>query len=135
LNYVGFVEGNDIWDGDVDVIVCDGFVGNVALKASEGVARMLMQFAREEFMRSPMKKISAVIAKPALSALKRRIDPGRYNGASLLGLRGIVVKSHGNADEASFAHAIGVAIAEVKRNVPQLISQQLESIMEQRRAV
>jgi phosphate acyltransferase len=135
LNYVGFVEGNDIWDGEVDVIVCDGFVGNVALKASEGVAHMLMRFAKEEFMRTPLKRVSALLAKPALNALRRRIDPGRYNGASLLGLRGIVVKSHGNADASSFAHAIGVAIAEVQRNVPRMISSQLEQMLEKRQVV
>jgi glycerol-3-phosphate acyltransferase PlsX len=132
LNYVGYVEGNNIYDGAVDVIVCDGFVGNVALKASEGVARMLMQFAKEEFLRTPLTRLSALVAKPALNALRQRIDPRKYNGASLLGLKGIVVKSHGSADEVSFANAIEEAIVEVERAVPSRISNRLEHIMDER---
>lgn len=129
LNYVGFVEGNDIFLGKVDVIVCDGFVGNVALKASEGVARMLSDIAREEFKRNLLTKIGALFAMPALRALRQRADPRHYNGASLLGLRGIVIKSHGSADALSFAHAIDVAVLEVEQDVPARISDRLEELL------
>jgi phosphate acyltransferase len=135
LNYLGFVEGNDIYEGRVDVIVCDGFVGNVALKASEGVARMLTHFAKEEFTRTPLTRLVAWFSRPVLKALKHRADPRRYNGASLLGLRGIVVKSHGSADELSFANAIREAMLEVQKAVLERIGKQLELISEQRRAV
>ena len=129
LNYYGFVEGDDIFKSTVDVVVCDGFVGNVALKASEGVARMLTQFARDEFGRSLLTKLSALVVKPALTAMRNRADPDRYNGASLLGLKGIVVKSHGSADATSFANAIGVAVAEVENNVPARIGEQIEKLL------
>jgi len=129
LNYIGFVEGSDIYRGRADVIVCDGFVGNVALKASEGVATMLTQFAREEFSRSLYSKLAAAMALPILKRLKRRVDPRRYNGASLLGLRGIVVKSHGGADELSFSHAIEEAMLEVEKNVPEHIASHLERLL------
>jgi glycerol-3-phosphate acyltransferase PlsX len=129
LNYYGFVEGDDIFKGTVDVVVCDGFVGNIALKASEGVARMLVQFARDEFGRSLVTKLGALVVKPTLTAVRNRADPGRYNGASMLGLRGIVVKSHGSADAASFANAIEVAIAEVQNNVPERIAQHIEKLL------
>ncbi|MGR9092710.1 MAG: phosphate acyltransferase PlsX, partial [Gammaproteobacteria bacterium] len=129
LNYFGFVEGDDIFKGKVDVVVCDGFVGNVALKSSEGVARMLMQFARDEFTRGVFRKFSALLAKPALTAMRNRADPGRYNGASLLGLKGIVIKSHGSADAASFANAIDVAVMEIQNKVPERISDQIEHML------
>lgn len=128
LNYYGFVEGDDIFRGRVDVIVCDGFVGNVALKASEGVARMLGEMAREEFTRSPFTKLGALCAGPALRALRRRADPRRYNGASLVGLRGIVVKSHGSADALSLSHAIEVALLETEKAVPERIAHMLEDL-------
>ncbi len=129
LNYQGFVEGNDIFSGTVDVIVCDGFVGNVALKASEGVASMLMNMAREEFTRNGMAKLSGLFARPALQRLRDRADPRRYNGASLLGLRGIVVKSHGGADIMSFGRAIDEAVLEVRKSVPERISSMLEQLL------
>ena len=129
LNYYGFVEGDDIFKGTVDVVVCDGFVGNVALKASEGVARMLIQFARDEFGRNFFTKLGALVVKPALSAVQNRADPGRYNGASMLGLKGIVVKSHGRADSESFANAINVAIAEVHNKVPERIAEHIEKLL------
>ena len=129
LNYYGFVEGDDIFKGKVDVVVCDGFVGNVALKSSEGVARLLAQFAREEFSRNVFTKIGALIVRPVLSAMRKRADPGRYNGASLLGLRGIVIKSHGSADAASFENAIDVAVKEVENRVPERISDQIEKML------
>lgn len=129
LNYFGYVEGDDIFKGKVDVVVCDGFVGNVALKASEGVARMLTRFAREEFKRNILTKLSALLAGPVLTAMRHRADPGRYNGASLLGLKGIVVKSHGSADALSLAHAIHVAVVEVENNVPERISDHIEKLL------
>ena len=129
LNYVGFVEGDGIFAGKVDVIVCDGFVGNVALKASEGVARMLGDIAREEFKRSWFSKLGAVFASPTLKALRNRADPRRYNGASLVGLRGIVIKSHGSADAFSFEHAIDVAVLEIEKAVPDRISHLLEELL------
>ncbi len=132
LNYIGFVEGDDIYTGDADVIVCDGFVGNVALKSSEGVAQMLTEFARQEFDRNPYTRLAALLARPVLKAVRRRIDPRRYNGASLLGLRGIVVKSHGSADSLSFATAIRVAMLEVEKEVPDTISRELETMLLER---
>jgi len=125
LNYVGFVEGDDIYAGTVDVVVCDGFVGNVALKTSEGVARMISHFLRQEFTRNALTRFAGLVALPVLRRLRARIDPRRYNGASLLGLRGTVVKSHGGADRLAFAHALREAAREVEKNVPQRISEHL----------
>jgi glycerol-3-phosphate acyltransferase PlsX len=106
LRFTGNVEGNDVYKGGTDVVVCDGFVGNVALKTSEGVAQMLGAFLREEFTRSWLTKLVALIARPVLRAFAARVDPRRYNGAVLLGLRGVVVKSHGSADAYAFRHAL-----------------------------
>jgi glycerol-3-phosphate acyltransferase PlsX len=121
LNFTGNVEGNDIYKGTVDVVVCDGFVGNVALKSSEGVAEMMTNALREEFSRNPFTKLAAVAAMPVIRAFRKRLDPRRYNGASLLGLRGIVVKSHGSADAFAFGQALERAVEEVRNNVPQRI--------------
>lgn len=131
LNYVGFVEGNDIYTGKVDVIVCDGFTGNIALKASEGVAEFLSYHAKVEFEKSVYSRLAAMICMPILRSIGRTIDPRRYNGASLLGLRGIVIKSHGSADRVSFATAIEEAMLEVEKNVPERISSRLEAILTQ----
>jgi len=128
LNYVGFVEGNDIFTGKVDVIVCDGFVGNIALKASEGVAEFLMHNAREQFRMSLYGRLAALISMPILKSIRRKIDPRRYNGASLLGLRGIVIKSHGGADKISFGYAIEEALLEVQKNIPHRISKELHKL-------
>lgn len=106
LNFHGNVEGDDIYRGTVDVIVCDGFVGNVALKTSEGLAQMLAGFIREEFTRGLLAKAAALVAYPVLSRFKRRVDHRRYNGASLVGLRGIVIKSHGSSDAYGFEQAV-----------------------------
>ena len=135
LNYIGFVEGDGIYAGHADVIVCDGFVGNVALKSSEGVARMVQHFAKEEFGRTVFRRLAGVIAWPVIRAFRDRIDPRRYNGASLVGLRGIVIKSHGSADEVAFSVAIREAVAEINKNVPARISEQLESILTEAAAV
>ena len=106
LNFVGNVEGNDIFTGAADIVVCDGFVGNVALKTSEGLATMISQFLREEFSRNLLTKLAAAVAYPVLTALKKRMDHRRYNGAALLGLRGLVFKSHGSADALAFEQAL-----------------------------
>jgi phosphate acyltransferase len=125
LNFYGNVEGNDIYKGTTDLVVCDGFVGNVALKASEGLAHMMGEFLMEEFKRNWLTRMMALVAMPVLKAFKRRLDPRRYNGASFLGLRGIVVKSHGGADRFAFSHAIDTAIEEARSGVLQRISEQL----------
>ncbi len=129
LNYQGFAEGNDLFSGRFDVIVCDGFVGNVALKAAEGVAAMLTHMTRHEFTTSLYGKAAALFAAPVLRRLRERADPRRYNGASLLGLRGIVIKSHGSADAVSFGRAIDEAVAEVRKGVPDRISSMLEQLL------
>ena len=134
LNYIGFVEGNDIYGNRVDVVVCDGFIGNVSLKTSEGVARMISHFARAEFNRNWLTRLSGLLAVPVLKAFRRRIDPGRYNGASLLGLQGIVIKSHGGADAAAFANAIGIARMEAQKSIPQRIDKRLEALLSQQKA-
>jgi len=132
VNYVGFVEGDDIYCGDVDVVVCDGFTGNVALKSSEGVAKMISAFLKEVFSRSLFHKLAALVAMPVLKCLKQRMDPGRYNGATLLGLQGIVIKSHGGADAAAFANAMEVALREVEKDVPRRIDQRLGQLLTER---
>jgi glycerol-3-phosphate acyltransferase PlsX len=126
LNYVGYVEGDDIYLRDnLDIVVTDGFVGNVALKNTEGAAKMIKQFMTAEFKRNLLTKLQALIAMPVLRALARRIDPRRYNGASLLGLRGIVVKSHGGADVMAFENAIAIAKKEVKADIAARIEQRV----------
>jgi glycerol-3-phosphate acyltransferase PlsX len=122
LNFSGNVEGDDIYKGSVDVVVCDGFVGNVALKASEGVAQMMATTLREEFSRNLLTRLLALAAWPMIRAFRRRMDHRRYNGASLLGLRGIVIKSHGSADEYAFGQALQRAVEEVRNQVPQRIA-------------
>ncbi|HGX93897.1 MAG TPA: phosphate acyltransferase PlsX [Candidatus Tenderia sp.] len=134
LNYVGFVEGDDIYKGTVDVVVCDGFIGNVSLKTSEGVAKMISHFMREGFKKNLFTRIAALVAAPVLKGLKDKIDPRRYNGASFVGLRGIVIKSHGGADVFAFSNAIKEAIAEVDQAVPERIKLQLEQILIKREA-
>ena len=128
LNFVGNVEGTDIYNGSVDVVVCDGFVGNVALKSSEGVAQMMSATMREEFSRNPLTKLAALIAMPVLGAVRGRLDHRRYNGASLLGLRGIVIKSHGSADAFAFRHALERAVDEVRNSVPQRIAERMAQL-------
>jgi len=115
LNFYGNVEGNDIFKGTTDIVVCDGFVGNVALKASEGLASMIGGFIKQEFGRNPLTQMAALVAWPVLAAFKERVDHRRYNGAALLGLRGLVFKSHGSADAFAFEQALNRAY-EAARN-------------------
>ncbi len=117
LNFYGNVEGNDIFKGTVDIVVCDGFVGNVALKTSEGLAAMIVQFLKTEFSRSIFTKMAAIVAYPVISALKRRMDHRRYNGGALLGLRGLVFKSHGSADALAFEYALVRAYDAARNNL------------------
>nr|WP_315202236.1 phosphate acyltransferase PlsX [uncultured Albidiferax sp.] len=117
LNFYGNVEGNDIFVGTTDIIVCDGFVGNVALKTSEGLANMIVNFLRAEFSRNIFTKFTALLATPVLSALKKRMDHRRYNGAALLGLRGLVFKSHGSADAFAFEQALHRAYDAARNNL------------------
>ena len=128
LNFHGNIEGNDIYKGTTDVVVCDGFVGNVALKASEGLVTMLYQILKVEFERNPLSRLAALLAYPVLRALKRRVDPRRYNGATLVGLKGVVVKSHGSADLLAFKHALLKAHAEVTNGVLEKIAQRMAAI-------
>jgi phosphate acyltransferase len=128
LNFIGNVEGDGIYKGHCDVIVCDGFVGNVALKTTEGLAQMLGSFLREEFGRNVLTRMGALFAYPVLAAFKRRVDHRRYNGATLIGLRGIVVKSHGSADAFSFRHAIERALEEASNDVIGRISHRLAPV-------
>ena len=132
LNYIGYVEGDDIYKGGTDVIVSDGFVGNVALKSSEGVAKMISHFMKQAFNKNLLTKMAGLIALPVLKSFRRRIDPRRYNGASLLGLRGIVIKSHGGADKLAFANAISIARKESLNDVPSRIAEQVKAHLESR---
>jgi glycerol-3-phosphate acyltransferase PlsX len=125
LNYVGFVEGHDIFSDKVDVVVTDGFTGNVALKTMEGAAKLISDTLRTEFTRNFARKLRALAAKPALDALRTRLDPRRYNGATMVGLNGIVIKSHGGADLFGFQRAIEVAIQEARNGVPAKIIERL----------
>ncbi len=128
LNFFGNVEGDDIYKGTTDVIVCDGFVGNVFLKASEELARMLRDYLREEFTRNWFTKLCGIIALPVIHHFRRRVDPRQYNGASLLGLRGIVVKSHGSADSFAFEVAVNRAWDEARSGIIQRISERMPDL-------
>ena len=128
LNYIGFVEGDDIFSGSVDVVVTDGFTGNVALKTMEGLAHMLAARIKAEFTRNAIRKLGALAASPALKALRAGLDTRSHNGASMVGLKGIVVKSHGSADALAFANAIRVAASEARSGVPQKIAQILATL-------
>jgi glycerol-3-phosphate acyltransferase PlsX len=131
LNYVGFVEGNDIFSGDVDVVVTDGFTGNVALKTMEGAASLLAGALRSEFSRTPLRRLAALAAWPVLSSFKQRFDPRAYNGASMIGLTGVVVKSHGGADTYAFGRAISVGLDEIRKAVATEIGGLLAGLQSQ----
>lgn len=130
LNYQGFVEGDGLYRGEVDVVVCDGFVGNVALKASEGVVHMIRHFLRQSFGRNIFTKLAGLIASPVLKQFRDELDPRAHNGANFIGLQGIVIKSHGGTDEIGFANAINIAIVEAEHDVPNKISKHLEALLE-----
>ena len=129
INYIGYVEGDDIFYGTADIVVCDGFVGNSVLKACEGTLKLIAQVAKEEIKKSWLTQLSMLPALPVLNRLKNRIDPRKKNGASFLGLNGTVIKSHGGADEFAFACAIEQAVLEIEKNVPELIREQVSSIL------
>lgn len=130
LNYIGYVEGDDIYVGGVDLVVSDGFVGNIALKASEGVAKLVRHALASSFRQNLLTRFSGLVAMPVLKSLSRTIDPRRYNGASLLGLKGIVIKSHGGADLLAFENAIHIAEKEIYCNIPDRIAQQVSRQLE-----
>ncbi|MFL6548062.1 MAG: phosphate acyltransferase PlsX [Povalibacter sp.] len=130
LNYIGFVEGNDIFSGEVDVVVTDGFTGNVALKSMEGLANMLVSALKTEYTRNPLRYIGALASWPVLRSLRQEFDPRTYNGASMVGLTGVVIKSHGSADVLSFGNAIRVALIEAEKGVPTQISNLLRAQMQ-----
>ena len=130
LNYRGNIEGYDIYKGTTDVVVCDGFVGNVFLKSSEGLARMLAHYLHEEFTRSAFSKLLGFLCLPVINAFRRRVDPRRLNGASLLGLRGVVVKSHGSADSFAFGVAINRAWEEAESGILERITAHLPRVDE-----
>ncbi len=134
LNYIGFVEGDDIYSDKVDVVVCDGFVGNISLKTAEGVARLISYYMKQEFKQGLYNKLAGLIALPVISAFRKRIDPRAYNGASLLGLKGIVIKSHGSADINAYANAIDIAVLEVDKSVPEQIQQHIQPLLERQSA-
>ncbi|WP_133482563.1 MULTISPECIES: phosphate acyltransferase PlsX [Halomonas] len=126
IAYLGYVEGDGIFSGDADVVVCDGFVGNAVLKASEGMARLLVERVQATFDAHWSSRLVGLLARPALRRLKGELDPVRYNGASLLGLAGIVIKSHGSADATGFQHAVQRAVNEVKHDLPSRLAAELD---------
>lgn len=129
INYIGYVEGDEIYKGVADVIVCDGFVGNVALKVTEGAVKLVIHYMKQAFNRSWLTRLSGLAALHVLRSLGKQMDPARYNGASLIGLQGTVIKSHGSANKLAFAHAINEAIVEVKKNVPERIHSQVGALL------
>lgn len=129
VNFAGYIEGDALYRGDADVIVADGFVGNVALKVTEGVARFIGRMMKEAFMQNLYSKVIGLLAKPVLQGMIKRIDPARYNGATLLGLRGTVIKSHGSASVFGFSRAIEEAMMNAKMNIPSRIHHQIEQIL------
>ena len=129
LNYHGFVEGDGMYRGEVDVVVCDGFVGNIALKSSEGVVHMMRHYLRRSFSQNIFTKLVGLLASPILKKFRDDLDPRAYNGANFIGLQGIVIKSHGGADEVGFANAINIAVIEAEQDVPRNISQHLERLL------
>lgn len=129
INYIGFVEGDDIFKGNVDVIVCDGFIGNAVLKSIEGLVKLMRFYIKQAFARNFFTKLVTLIALPVLKSIRQQLDPDRRNGATLIGLQGIVIKSHGGAKASAFAHAIEEALLEVEKNVPERICDQVSKIL------
>jgi glycerol-3-phosphate acyltransferase PlsX len=131
INYMGYIEGDAIYQGIADVIVCDGFVGNVALKVTEGVAKLVSHYIKLAFNRNWFSRLSGLMALHVLKGLRNRLDPARYNGASLIGLRGIVIKSHGSANVLAFKNAINEAIFEVEKNIPERIRERVTGLLKE----
>jgi Fatty acid/phospholipid biosynthesis enzyme len=131
LNFYGNIEGDDIFEGTTDVVVCDGFVGNVALKTSEGLVKMISDFLKAEYKRNIFSKCAAFLSRGVINAFKARLNPNHYNGATLIGLRGVVVKSHGSADEEAFSYALRKAHQEVAHGMLDRIAQRIESVSDQ----
>lgn len=131
LNYMGYIEGDAIFSGNADVVVCDGFVGNIVLKACEGISKLILREGQKTFMETWWTKLLGAFALPVLKRLKERIDPRKRNGATLLGLNGIVIKSHGSAKVFSYEVAIEEAVLEVEKNIPQLIREEVGSVLEE----
>lgn len=129
INYIGYVEGSDLFRDVADVVVCDGFVGNVALKTGEGVVGLLIELLEQAFARTLYGRLVGVLARPIIGRLLRLLDPSRHNGASFLGLQGVVVKSHGNANERAMLAAIRQAVKEVELEVPSRINERLDDLM------
>lgn len=127
LNYIGYIEGDDIFNGRADVVVCDGFVGNIALKGSEGLANLIRYKVQSSFKKGLYRRFLGLLVTPVLAELNRQMDPSRRNGASLLGLQGIVVKSHGGANKKCFAYALDQAVAEIKMDLPTRIRCHVEN--------
>lgn len=130
INFSGYIEGDKIFTGKAHVIVCDGFVGNIALKVTEGMAKVISTFMRQTFNRNILTRLAGLAAIWVLRSVRKKVDPDRYNGASLIGLQGTVIKSHGSASALAFANAIEAAVQEVKKNVPTCISDQVSSLLQ-----
>ncbi|MDO3722626.1 phosphate acyltransferase PlsX [Marinobacter sp. chi1] len=129
VNYIGYIEGSDLFRDVADVVVCDGFVGNVALKTGEGVAGLLIDLIEQAFTRGAYSRFVGFLARPIIGRLLRLMDPARHNGASLLGLQGVVIKSHGNANERAMLSAIRQAVREVDMEVPRRINERLDDLL------
>jgi glycerol-3-phosphate acyltransferase PlsX len=129
INFRGYIEADTMYGGEADVIVCDGFVGNVALKTTEGVARFISGMMKKAFMRNIFTRLIGILVKPVLKSFAKRIDPSRYNGATLIGLNGTVIKSHGSANRQAFAHAIEEAVTGVENNVPERIRHEVGALL------
>ena len=134
INFIGFVEGDGIYQSDAEVLVCDGWVGNVALKTSEGLAKFVSYMIEQAFTRNVATKAAAVVSNPVLNMLREQLSPENYNGATLLGLNGIVVKSHGRARADGFYHAIRVAMREVEQDIPSLLQARIGEMLEVRQS-
>ncbi|MCD6055449.1 MAG: plsX [Gammaproteobacteria bacterium] len=134
VNYIGYIEGHHIYSGKANVVVCDGFVGNVSLKASEGLAKLILGSLKEGFQANIFTKLAGLAALGVLKKVRRKLDPERYNGASLVGLQGIVIKSHGHVSENAFANAIHEAIVEVQKDVPSKINEEILLILKEKQS-
>lgn len=130
IHYIGFIEPNQVYHDMADVVVCDGFVGNMILKNSEGVAKLLLHFIKQGFAQNLLTKSIALLAKPILKSVQQKMDPDRYNGASLLGLQGVVIKSHGHANQRAYTYAIERALQEAENNIPIKIQEQVTAVLQ-----